>query len=519
MSSPILHATRRVGVITGRILIYALIFAGLSLLFAAIGIRIFFGKISVGQMLLNLVSVETDGGGGSLVWIGILLVVVLPLLITVGIAVWHYSWLRKRFRNPSERRPRRSPWFVRTVSTVAVAGLVVGGTTAFSSTVGMADYIKSGNSQYDIDDYYVEPTITSDKDQRNLVVIYLESGEATLADDQLFEKNAFEPLQDVTQAKDGWQSVEDFQQYEGGGWTMSGITSTQCGIPLKGMDSAVGSGALNKLGSDVESYLGGITCLGDILDDHGYKNVFLGGANGKFSAKDTFLEGHGYSDVKGLTDWRAAGEPASHFRSDWGLSDKSLMSHAEDEIDELHAESKKSGQPFNLSMLTLDTHEPAHIYDYCDQDTESEVTSMFFCSMTQVAGFVDYMEDKGYLDDTAVVIMGDHLKHMGGGDAFHEELDDHPNRTIFNRFWIPGEDKKSEMRPRVDQLNLYPTLLEAAGLKVKNHEAGLGVSAFTSDVPEDSAQAMEPDDYADLLKSRSARFFAKAWAGADIPQQ
>ncbi|MDN6168831.1 MAG: hypothetical protein L0J11_01955 [Micrococcaceae bacterium] len=132
---------------------------------------------------------------------------------------------------------------------------------------------------------------------------------------------------------------------------------------------------------------------------------------------------------------------------------------------------------------------------------------------------MDYREDKGYLDDTAVVIMGDHLKHMGGGDAFHEELDDHPNRTIFNRFWIPGEDKKSEMRPRVDQLNLYPTLLEAAGLKVKNHEAGLGVSAFTSDVPEDSAQAMEPDDYADLLKSRSARFFAKAWAGADIPQQ
>ncbi|MDN5880528.1 MAG: LTA synthase family protein, partial [Micrococcaceae bacterium] len=74
-------------------------------------------------------------------------------------------------------------------------------------------------------------------------------------------------------------------------------------------------------------------------------------------------------------------------------------------------------------------------------------------------------------------------------------------------------------RPRVDQLNMYPTLLEAAGLKVKKHEAGLGVSAFTSAIPEDSAQAMDPDAYIDLLRSRSARFFAKAWAGADIPKE
>lgn len=518
MSSPILHGTRRVGVITGRILIYALIWAGLALLFAAIGIRLFFGKISVGQMLLNLVSVETDGGGGSLIWIGVLVVGVVPLLLTVGIALWRHSRHRKLLRHGEDVRPRRSPWVMRTVSTVLVAGVVVGGTTAFSTTVGVADYIKAGNSNYDLGDYFVEPDITSDKDKRNLVLIYLESGEQTLADDQLFEKNAFAPLQEATKASDGWQSVEDFQQYEGGGWTMSGLTSTQCGIPLKGMGSSVGSGALNKLGGDVATYLGGSTCMGDVLDEHGYKSVFLGGANSKFAAKGTFLKTHGYGEEKGLEDWRAAGEPTENFRSDWGLSDRSLMGHAKDEVDELHAEAEKTGQPFNLSMLTLDTHEPAHIYDYCDVDTEDEVTSMFSCSMTEVTGFVDYMKEKGYLEDTAVVIMGDHLKHMGGGDAFHEELDNNDNRTIFNRIWVPGEDQNAKLRPGADQLSMYPTILEAAGLKVKNHEAGLGVSAFTSKIPEDSAQAMEPDAYKDLLNSRSARFFAKAWAGAEAPQ-
>ncbi|WP_417218086.1 sulfatase-like hydrolase/transferase [Arthrobacter sp.] len=516
MSNQMPNVARRVGVITVRVLVYILLWAGLVLLFAGIGIRVFFGKISVGQMLLNLVSVQTDGGGGPLVWIGILLIVVLPLLVIAGIAFWHRSRLRKR--RAGGGRTRNSPWIRRSISGVLVAAVVVSGTTAFSSTVGLADYIKAGNSNYDVDDYYVEPTITSDQDKRNLVLIYLESGEATLADDQLFEKDAFAPLEKATQAADGWQSVDEFQQYEGGGWTMAGISSTQCGVPLKGTGSVLGSGNLNELGSDVGSYLGGLTCLGDVLDKHGYNSTFLGGANGNFAAKDTFLEGHGYSSVKGLSDWRAAGDPAKSFRSDWGLSDKRLLEHARDEIDQLHAQSEKTGQPFNLSMLTLDTHEPAHIYDYCDVDTQEVVTSMFFCSMTQVAGFVDYMKEKGYLEDTAVVIMGDHLKHMGGGDAFHKQLDNNDNRTIFNRIWIPGEDKKSALRPRVDQLNMYPTLLEAAGLKVQNHEAGLGVSAFSPTVPDDSAQALEPGDYKELLNSRSARFYAKAWAGSNPAQ-
>ncbi|WAP52459.1 hypothetical protein OL239_04130 [Arthrobacter sp. ATA002] len=62
MSGRILHVTRRVGGIMGRLLLYVLIWAGLALLIAAVGIRFYWGEISVNQMLLNLVSVETDGG-------------------------------------------------------------------------------------------------------------------------------------------------------------------------------------------------------------------------------------------------------------------------------------------------------------------------------------------------------------------------------------------------------------------------------------------------------------------------
>lgn len=513
MSDRNLHVIRRVGAVLGHFLVYVLIWAGLALLIAAAGIRYYWGEISVGQMLLNLVSVEMDGGGGAIVWMGILGIGVVPLLLTAGIALWQHVRRRKRRHHGHDPRPRRTRWIMRTLTTALVGTLVVGGTTAFATTVGVRDYIRAGNSEYDLGDYYTAPVVTGDQDRRNLVLIYLESGEQTLANDEHFEKDAFAPLKEVTEASDGWQSVADLQQYRGGGWTMAGLTATQCGIPLKGMGSAADSGALNELGGDVETYLGGTTCLGDVLDEHGYRSVFLGGANASFAAKDTFLSSHGYDEVKDLSDWRAAGEPEESFRGDWGLSDGRLMAHAADEIDELHAEAEQTGRPFNLSVLTLDTHEPVHIYDYCTVDTQNEVTSAFFCSMTQVAGFVQHMEEQGYLEDTAVVIMGDHLKHMSAGDAFHEQLDHHDNRTIFNRIWVPGADTTKAPRPGVDQLSMYPTLLEAAGLSLQDRAAGLGVSAFAPTVPEDSAQAMEPELYAELLDSRSAPFYAEAWAG------
>ncbi|WP_043441209.1 LTA synthase family protein [Arthrobacter sp. L77] len=520
MSDPILHVARRVGVVVARVLLYLVLWAGLALLFAAVGIRFQWGEISVNQMLLNLVSVETDGGGGSLVWTGILVVGVLPLLITGGVALWQHSRRSSRQENlrSDDARPRRSSWVGRTVSTVLVAAVVVGGTTAFGSAVGMREYIKAANSEYDLGEYHVDPIVTSDEQKRNLVLIYLESGEATLADDQLFEKDAFASLKDATEAADGWRSIDDLQQYRGGGWTMAGLASTQCGFPLKGGGPAGSSGSPNELGNDVDSYLGGATCLGDVLEEHGYTSVFLGGANASFAAKETFLRSHGYSAVKDLAHWRAAGEPVTSFRSDWGLSDQRLLARAREEIDALHAGAEATGEPFNLSVLTLDTHEPVHVYDYCPVDTQNELTSVFACSMTEVAGFVEYMEEKGYLEDTAVVIMGDHLKHMNASDDFHEQLDDHPNRTIFNRIWVPGttgDAGDGALRPGVDQLNLYPTVLEAAGLTLKDRQAGLGVSAFTATVPDGSAQAMEPGPYGDLLDSRSADFYVEAWATED----
>ncbi|MEJ6548013.1 LTA synthase family protein [Corynebacterium sp. USCH3] len=517
MSAPVKTTAKRVGSFLGHLAVYLLIWLALTLFIVGIGIHMFWGSITVDQMMMNLVSMQTDGGGGDLVWLGILAFGVLPVVLTLGVAYWQRRRRRRHRVHEEAGRPVGRGWLTRTVSIVLVAAVVVSGTAMFGTSVHVGAYIKAANSDYTIDQYYRQPEITSAEDARNVVMIYLESGEETLSDTTLFEKDPFIPLKDVTPEADGWDSVDDFQQYEGGGWTMSGITGTQCGVPLKGNGLVTGKSGLNSLGGDVASYLGGLTCVGDIFKEQGYHNVFMGGANGSFAAKDKFLSSHGYDEQYDLADWRAKGEPADQFRDDWGLSDKRLMANAKEEVDSLHAEYSDSGTPFNLSMLTVDTHEPVHIYDYCDVDTESEVTSMFACSMTQVADFVHYMEEQGYLEDTAVVIMGDHLKHMGSSNAFGEELGDHPNRTIFNRVWVPGDDKKtSSLRGGVDQLSMMPTILEAAGIEVEDRQAGLGVSAFATRATDNSAQSLDQDIYRQLLESRSQDFYSAAWEGEEL---
>lgn len=518
MSGAAKTTAKRVGAVIGHVAVYVLIWLALTLFIVGIGIHMFWGSITVDQMMMNLVSMQTDGGGGDLVWLGVLAFGVLPVALTVLIAYVRHRVKRRRAAAVEDVTvPVGRGWLQRTVSVVLVAVVVVSGTAMFGSSVHVGAYIRAANSEYTIDQYYQPPVVTSAENARNVVMIYLESGEATLEDTTLFEKDPFVPLKDVTREEDGWQDVGNFQQYEGGGWTMSGITGTQCGVPLKGNGLVTGQSGLNSLGSGVANYLGGLTCVGDIFKEQGYRNVFMGGANGSFAAKDQYLATHGYDEQYDLDDWRAKGEPADQFRGDWGLGDKRLMANAKEKVDALHGESAKTGTPFNLSMLTVDTHEPVHIYNYCDVDTESEVTSMFACSMNEVADFVGYMEEQGYLEDTAVVLMGDHLKHMGSSNAFGEELGDHPNRTIFNRFWVPGDGKKTAtMRPGVDQLSMMPTILEAAGIELKGRQAGLGVSAFAERIPEDSAQNLDPDIYQQLLESRSQEFYNDAWAGQEL---
>jgi phosphoglycerol transferase len=65
---------------------------------------------------------------------------------------------------------------------------------------------------------------------------------------------------------------------------------------------------------------------------------------------------------------------------------------------------------------------------------------------------------------------------------------------------------------------MYPTMLELVGVNVKEHRAGIGVSALAdeNDVSPGSILDLDSNEYRDVVKSRSVDFYAEIWA--DDPQ-
>lgn len=282
---------------------------------------------------------------------------------------------------------------------------------------------------------------------------------------------------------------------------MAGLVGTSCAVPLRGAGVGEGDINSNEIGSRADEFMPGAVCLGDVLKADGYQNVFLGGADAAFASKGKFLSSHGYDEVRDLSTWVAAGETEL---SDWGLSDRRLMDHAKEEVVRLH----ESGQPFNLTMLTLDSHEPAHLYDYCQQTTNDVLESATRCSMEQVAGFIQFMDEAGYLDDTVVVLTGDHPKMVGETSGSFTTLNQAEARPIFNRIWSP--EPIGDMRSGADQLSMLATTLDVLGIGREDRRAGVGVSALVTSAP-GSVLDLDGSRYDELIQSASRDLYQELW--------
>lgn len=519
----------------GRVLCWIVAFFGAALVGASFWISDTFGPITVDQMLTNL------AGGGEGVPEGyissfVVLVVLLPLLAmpTAWICI-RIAKRRRRLNARSYDRPvtggnkpaivpatkssvvtsaaaseaaraphRMRAWWRRSRTAwargLAATAVLAIGALLFAQTISLASYLRSITTDLTLDAYYVDPVATLEGDPRNLIVIYLESMENAFGDESVVEKNVLAPVQEATE---GWEAFDELLQYDGGGWTMAGIVGTQCGVPLRGTTTVV-AGDQNEIGADDGLYMPGATCLGDVLGAAGYTNVFMGGADASFASKGSFLRTHGFDEVYDLPYWHDLGDASEN---EWGISDGTLFAHAREEVDRLH----ESGQPFNLTMLTLDSHEAVYLQSYCEIDTEVAMTSVAECSMEQVAEFVDYLDDRGYLEDTVVVLMGDHEKFVSARSdyAAFAELD---QRTIFNRVWSP--DALQFTRESIDQLSMFATMLQLAGFDVEGYRAGVGVSAFLPEGQRAGILDLSPAQYRDVVESRSNDLYTKLWGRA-----
>ncbi|MEO7343533.1 MAG: sulfatase-like hydrolase/transferase, partial [Methylotenera sp.] len=295
---------------------------------------------------------------------------------------------------------------------------------------------------------------------KNLVLIYVESLEDTYKDPTIFGKNLLASLDNLKGV-----SFKGFKQAPGTNWTIAGITSTQCGLPLKNVSLYDG----NNQGENIKSFLPRAICLGDVLHKAGYHNVYMGGDALAFSGKGKFFQDHHYDEVYGREELKQ--NLTANEMNYWGLYDDDLFVLVKAKLKELHTKSK----PFNLTITTIDTHGPdGHFSKYCKSHGVTEFKGIVECTSNQVASFILYMKKNGYLKDTNVVILGDHLAMY---NPVHQELDSAKERYIFNRFISNKLITKN--RENILHFDMFPTILEFIGFQIKGGKLGLGFSAIS----------------------------------------
>ena len=301
---------------------------------------------------------------------------------------------------------------------------------------------------------------------RNLVLLYVESLEATYGRQELWGRDLLEPLR-----KAGGVSFSNYLQAPGANWTIAAMVATQCGVPLRYATPS----SMHEAGPAVPVFLPRAKCLSDILHEKGYVNVFLGGAPLTFAGKGQFLRDHKYDQLFGRHVWEAQGAPAEAF-GEWGMFDDALFERAKVQLTKLH----DSGKHFNLTLLTLDTHNPNGFQSpYCRRRGLRDFRDIVECTSEQVADFLEFIESSGYLRDTQVVVIGDHLSVS---NPLEDKLREVGDRRIFNRLISSSPIVKNT--ETLVAFDFFPSILEFIGFEVVGDRLGLGYSALnTIDVP------------------------------------
>jgi len=133
----------------------------------------------------------------------------------------------------------------------------------------------------------------------------------------------------------------------------------------------------------------------------------------------------------------------------------------------------------------------------------TDLPGIVSCTSDLLADFVEHMDSRGYLEDTAVVITGDHLTMP---NVVQDTIDLEPHRTIYNRFWSPRPMVPN--REEMIHFSMLPTILDMLGFDYPGNELALGVSgvgpvdpqAFTIyDVVDLDEQLRRPSDLYDVF--------------------
>ncbi len=429
------------------------LFVGLFLGFGAYWLLFEFGNVNLDQVLFSLVIAPSGLADGDMeiFWSGTRWVVLYPLLLSTPLA-----FLLERILGRIKRRAVRH--IIKfTIST----GVLFAGFTFAAWVLDLRSYVRSawgedyfGRSRVDASDVVVSPV-----KPKNLLMIYVESLEANFGRADIFGRDLLAPLREIE--KEG-VSFSRFETVAPAAWTIGAQVATQCGVPLRVIWSGVDG---NMQGEKVRRFLPSAKCLGDILSAHGYRNVFLQGASFQFAGQGRFWRDHGYRFI-GREDFAKTKTRMGK----WGAHDDHVMRVGIETLGKLH----RGGSPFNLTMVLLDTHFPRGLLSKtCQRRGFSGLDGIIECTAGLIAEFILRAEKQGFLENTAIVIMGDHPMMQS---TLTDRLERTGPRLVYNLF-LRGAHTMPNRQDMI-HFDVFPTVLRHIGFDVPGGRMELGYAAF-----------------------------------------
>ena len=407
--------------------------------------------------------------------------------------------------------PSKISWWIKLAYTLVVLGATV---WFMLVSFQVPAYLRSiSEVSLLFEDEYIDPRNVElafpDKKQ-NLIFIFLESMENTVASHAAGGQKDRSLIPELEQLalREDTVSFSHAQQGLGGAhpvigttWTAASLTSHMLGVPIKPNFTGLDGNDYGKL----DQFFPGAYGVGDVLNEAGYNQSFVMGSDQTFGGRDKLLAQHGGYHVIDLEYVRKTGLLPEEYKVWWGYEDRKMFAYAKDEALRL----SQKDAPFNLSMLTVDTHFPDGYLDpSCAIDHPQQYDNVYACSSAQVSEFVDWVQAQPFADDTTIVIAGD---HPGMQNSYYEAFipNDSYRRTTYNVFINPVSRPDIERPRQFAAFDMYPTTLGALGVKIPGERLAMGVNLFASNVPTLMEQFGSPEALSKELSKRSYMYDQK----------
>ena len=356
------------------------------------------------------------------------------------------------------------------------SGLILLGSLIFTLyAIGVFEYEINLFKQTKIyDKYYVDGNgvdITFPDKKQNLIFIYMESMETTNASIKNggAQKISYIPnLENYALKYDNFSSGEKlggFVPVSGTTYTLAGMISQNSGVNFKL--------PINIMDKDMVK-MDSVYALGDVLLDNGYKNYLMMGSQAIFASRDKYFKNHGNYEI---FDYKYAinyGLIPIDYLVWWGYEDKKLFEFAKNKLKDI----SKEKQPFNLTLLTADTHfTDGYLDSECDTPFDKKYANVMHCSDKMINDFITWVMEQDFYKNTTIVLVGDHLTMQS---SFYDNIDKNYTRSVYNVF-INSRVKSDTTKNRTfSSMDIYPTTLASLGVKIDGDRLGLGTNMYSN---------------------------------------